>query len=215
MRTYVLVEGHGEVHAVPNLLSRLAPSLGPFAVTRVPGMANEAALLRHCELFRARGDAHALLAMRDDADGCPKVDAPALATALRAKNLPFQAAIVLAYREYESLFLPCIDEMAGRPLEMPGHPPRSGLKAGTRYEGDFEARRGVKEWLSGNMTEGHRYKPTLDQLAFTRMVDFDKVRASGLPWFASLERALAFLVAHSGESAAAYPLEVSGGRPRP
>lgn len=211
MRTYVLVEGHGEVEAVSNLLNRLAlesaPSLLPFAPPiRVPDIASDESLAKYVELVRAKPDARALLALRDDDDGCPKVDAPPLGARLRALRLPFPSAAVLAYREYESLFLPCIENMAGLALVGPGGG-RPGLRGDARYEGDFEALRGVKEWLTSQMPEGRAYKPTVDQLPLTRMVDFAVVRDKGLPWFGSLERALQFLAAHLGQPATAYPRE--------
>jgi hypothetical protein len=212
MRTYVLVEGHGEADAVTNLVTRLAhecaPRLLPLAnPIRVPGMAKEASLLKHVELVRFKRDARSLIVLRDDEDGCPKIDAPPLAARLRALSLPFPAAVVLAYREYESLFLPCIEHLAGRPLEGVG-PPRPGLRADARYVGDFEAKRGVKEWITKQMPPGRAYKPTVDQLPLTRMVEFPILRAKGLSWFGSLERALAFLAANLGHSGIAYPPEL-------
>ncbi|MBK7400059.1 MAG: hypothetical protein IPJ34_28355, partial [Myxococcales bacterium] len=171
---------------VQNLLHRLAPALAPFSLSRVPGIAKEEKLLDHVELKRERGDARALLVLRDDDDGCPKLDAPPLAQALRARGLPFPVAVVLAYREYESLFLPCIEQMAGRSFDGPGGA-RPGLRADARFEGDFEALRGVKEWLTHHMAQRKRYKPAVDQLPLTRMVDFDVVRQKGLPWFGSLD----------------------------
>jgi len=218
-RTYVLVEGHGETEAVINLLSRLAlevaPTLLPFAKPiRVPAIATAAALSGYAELVRGRPDAKALLALRDDEDGCPKVDAPLLAERLRASSLPFPAAVVLAYREYESLFLPCVEQLAGKALDGPGGS-RPGLRADARFEGDFEAKRGVKEWLTANMPEGRTYKPTVDQLPLTRMVDFATVRAKGLPWFGSLERALQFLERNQGSKSVAYPPARSDRRAAP
>lgn len=209
MRTYVLVEGHGEEDAVGNLLSRLAiecaPALLPFArPIRVPNAASDDSVARYAELVRAKADAHAMLTLRDDEDGCPKVDAPPLAARLRLLRLPFPSAAVLAYREYESLFLPCIEIMAGKPLDGPGGP-RGGLRADASYEGDFEAKRGVKEWLTSQMPAGRSYKPTVDQLPLTRMVDFALVRDKGLPWFGSLERALRFLESNLGHPCVAYP----------
>jgi len=210
LRTYVLVEGHGETEAVLNLLTRLsaecAAGLLPFAPPiRVPGIASEENLMRFVELVRGRPDAHALIALRDDEDGCPKHDAPRLSERLRGLGLPFPSAVVLAFREYETLFLPCVERMAGRALVGPG-----GSRAGLRQDaswigGDFESKRGVKEWLTSQMPPGRAYKPSVDQLPLTRMVDFDTVREKGLPWFGSLERALRFLEAHAGEASVAYP----------
>ncbi len=209
MRTYVLVEGHGETDAVVNLLTRLAnevaPALLPIAIPiRVPRITSDENVARHAQLVRAKRDARALLVLRDDEDGCPKEDAPVLGRRLRELALPFPSAGVLAYREYESLFLPCIERMAGRSLDGPGGP-RPGLRADARYDGDFEAKRGVKEWLTSQMPRGRAYKPTLDQLALTRMVDFAEVRAKRLPWLESLERALSLLANNLGGSGLAYP----------
>lgn len=63
----------------------------------------------------------------------------------------------------------------------------------------------MKEWLTSQMQPGRAYKPTVDQLPLTRMVDFAVVRERGLPWFGSLERALEFLGANLGKVGVAYP----------
>ena len=208
MHTYVLVEGHGEVEAVLNLLTRLAQELAvhlpPFAKPYRASLLGRETLVRHLESVRADRDAGALLLLRDAEDGCPKTDAPPLGDHLRAQKLPFPSAVVLAYREYESLFLPCVELMAGRALPGPGGA-RPGLRPDARYEGDFEAKRGVKEWLSQHMAPRRAYKPRVDQLPFTRMVDFAVVREKGLPWFGSLERALRFLAANLDQPGTAYP----------
>ncbi len=49
-----------------------------------------------------------------------------------------------------------------------------------------------------------RYKPTLDQLALTRMIDSSDLRSVGLPAFGTLERALRFL-ASAPAPGAVYP----------
>ena len=112
-----------------------------------------------------------------------------MAAWLRRLGLPFPAAVVLLHPEYEVGFLPCIDLIAGRLLD--GRP---GLEAGTVWDGpSWEARRGVKEWLSHRFPRNRRYKPTLDQLPMTRMLDLDRVRKAEVPCFGTLERAVTFL----------------------
>ena len=60
---------------------------------------------------------------------------------LRSLGLPFPAAVVLLHPEYEVVFLPCLDRLAGKLLD--GRP---GLDADTVWDGaSWEARRGVKE----------------------------------------------------------------------
>ena len=114
---------------------------------------------------------------------------------LRKQNLPFPSALVLAHREFEAFFLPCISFIAGRKLRDMNGIERDGLIANTHFEGNPEDIRGVKEWLSQYMPRGRSYKPTLDQLPLTRLVDFDAIRMHKppLPCFGTLERALRFL----------------------
>lgn len=112
-----------------------------------------------------------------------------MAAWLRNLSLSFPSAVVLLHPEYEVLFLPCLDLMAGKLLD--GRP---GLNAGTVWDGgSWEVRRGVKEWLSRHYPRNRRYKPTLDQLPMTRMVDFDRLRRAEVPCFGTLERAVTFL----------------------
>lgn len=210
MSIYVVVEGHGERAAAQNLLSRLALDLGldlgPFAEPiRESNVASASGIERAAERVRATSSARGLLILRDDEDGCPKTDGPSIAASLRAMKLPFPAAVVLAYREYESLFLPCIAQMAGRAFPVVGGLERPGLRADASFRGDLEASRDVKGILTGLMAPGKIDKPASDQLALTRMVDFNVVRQSGLPWFGTLERALKFLEASVGTTGTVYP----------
>lgn len=63
-----------------------------------------------------------------------------------------------------------------------------------------KAKRDAKGEISRHMPEGRVYKPTVDQLALTRLLDFRLLRASALPCFGTLERALRFLSgAHEGD----------------
>ena len=53
----------------------------------------------------------------------------------------------------------------------------------------------MKEWLSRHFVGSRRYKPTVDQLPMTRMIDLEVLRRANVPCFATLERSLAFLAA--------------------
>lgn len=117
-------------------------------------------------------------------------------------SLPFPAAIVLFHPEYEVLFLPCLDRMAGKMLGT-GAAARPGLRPGTQWEGSWESRRGIKEWLSDHFPQNRIYKPRLDQLPLTRLIDFGVLRNTDLPCFGTLERALRFLA--EGSAGEVYP----------
>jgi hypothetical protein len=193
---YLLVEGHGELGAVDNLISRLTTDRGrPLTwapARRWLNLHQRTGIQRAANRIRAERDAEALLILRDEDDACPAQRAPAMARWLAELRLPFPAAIVLLHPEYEVLFLPCIDRMAGKPLGT-GAAARPGLLSGARWEGGWEARRGIKEWLTQQFPAHRSYKPTLDQLPLTRMIDLPTLRRAGVPCFDTLERALAFL----------------------
>jgi len=70
---------------------------------------------------------------------------------------------------------------------------RPSLRPGSAWSGPWEAKRGRKERLSAMMPEGQAYKPSVDQLAFTQLIDLDELAASDVPCFGTLERALVFL----------------------
>ena len=46
----------------------------------------------------------------------------------------------------------------------------------------------------------------MDQLSFTRLVDFDILESAQVPCFGTLERAIRFLAAHWGEAGAVFPV---------
>jgi Domain of unknown function (DUF4276) len=208
-RGYLVVEGHGELRAALNLVTRLWRDLNldlqfHWSDPPIRGQALQTreGVVRACHLVRTKRDAGALLVLRDADDDidCPKTCGPQTADWIRAERLPFPTAVVLFRREFETLFLPCIDRMTGRPLRDDRGIERAGLNPGTVFTGQYESVRGVKEWLSRHFPPGRSYKPTLDQLPLTRMIDFGDLRQSGLPSFGTLENALRFINTTRGGS---------------
>lgn len=208
---YILVEGHGEVGAVKNLVTRVATQATgyqPWArPLRWPNLhlwappSGKGGLCKGANYIRSKPDAGALLILRDEDDACPKDLAPETAQEIDRLGLPFPAAYVLLHPEYEVLFLPCLSQMTGK---LPDG--RPGLEKSTRWDRDsWEARRGIKEWLSRHYPSGRVYKPTLDQLPLTRKLDLDVLRQANVPSFGSLERAMRFLTMHWGEPNRVYP----------
>jgi hypothetical protein len=219
MKGYVLVEGHGEVEAAHNLVSRLWPGAGgvqPWAPPlRWVNVHKREGLAKGVANIRAKGDAGALLILRDEDDACPMQRGPEMAGWALELSPPFPVAVVLLHREYEVLFLPCLDLMAGRPIVGQDGQERPGLLPGTRFEGDWQGKRGVKEWLSAHFPPGRAYKPTLDQLPMTRLIDLPRLRSAAVPCFGTLERALAFLASSFGQPGV-YPKPASvASSPRP
>lgn len=209
MAIYVVVEGDGDRRAVPNLLTRLTPELGHHVVWKPPLRINvlrEADAEKAASLVRGREDTEGLLVLRDDEDGCPLTDGPEMAAWFKALALPFPVACVLFYREYETIFLPFLRDMAGVQLDHKGIQ-RPGLNQDAKFEGDPEGKRDAKGVISRNMPPGRQYKETTDQLALTRLLDIASVRRDGPPCFGTLERAVDFLASGRGKAGQAFPID--------
>jgi hypothetical protein len=202
-KAHLIVEGHGETEAARNLVTRLWVDLGlPYTIWANPkrgkALNTKPGVLAACELLRSERDCSFALLLRDEDDGCPATAGPETAGWIASAAFPFPVAVVLAHREYEAWFLPCLHLMAGREIRPGVH-----IVQGSKCDGDPEGIRGAKEWLSAHYPRGKAYKPTLDQLPLTRMLDFPTLRASGARSFVTLERALQFLA--SPGSQRVYP----------
>ena len=169
-----IVEGYGEVEAVPILIRRIAETLypeleigtlRPIRVSR-DKVVKEGELERRVE-FAARkiSGQGAIFILLDSDDDCPAHLAPELlGRALQARSdLPI--AVVLAKHEFESWFLAAIESLCGQ----------RGLKDNIQPTENPEAVRGAKEWLSGQM-ENNTYSETVDQPKLTARFDFDQAR---------------------------------------
>ena len=206
-----VVEGHGEVIAVPNLINRLAADLGlPLRLSPNPIRMNVRRprdAERVGELTRTRPRIDGVLVLRDDDDGCPAADGPEMARWFKALSLPFPTTCCLFHREYETLFLAALPELAGQPLRGPGGE-REGLPPGAALERDPVAVRDAKGVISGLLPAGRVYKPTTDQLALTRLIRFEPLRNLRIPCFETLDRALGFL-ARAATPGTVFPLDRS------
>ncbi|MBI1930038.1 DUF4276 family protein [Candidatus Poribacteria bacterium] len=191
-----IVEGHGEVEAVPILIRRIAGRLYPGLSIVIPGpircsrdkVVKPGELERTVELAaRKIGGQGAVFIIIDGNDDCPAQLGPALLErALRVRgNLPI--GVVLAKREFESWFLAAAESLRGHrglpaELQPPPHP---------------EAVRGAKEWLSQRMESGRAYSETLDQSALTARFDMDLARRAAS--FDKCYRDIARLLRHLWE----------------
>lgn len=201
-RLLVAVEGAGDQRAVENLITRLWKDLElpenfyPSA-RRFPGLETERGVERVAVWARAERDVGGLVLLRDADDECPADEGPEIARLLGTHRLPFPAAVVLIRREFESLFLASLGSISGRRLGS-GATARPGVQSGSALDRRPEEVRGAKEWLSRHFPPGERYKPTVDQLDLSRLVDFEHVRRSGHDSFGVLERALRFVSGGAG-----------------
>ena len=177
VRLAAIVEGHGEVEAVPILVRRIAEGLDPVAlvnvdpVLRVPA----ARLLKEGELERQveraarkiQGRGGILILVDCDWDGgCPAIDGPDLLKRARNARADLPISVVLAKKEYEAWFIAAAESLRGK----------RGLPQDILSDPSPEDIRGAKEWLSHRMPEGLRYSETTDQPALTAVFDMDMAR---------------------------------------
>lgn len=195
-RLLPVVEGDGEVAAVPALLYRLfeeAGHVGWFVDDkRVMKVGSLASFHRRLDdyLSYLRIEApDAVLLLFDLDDGCPCLEARSLAEQVRGAQLPFPIAVVLAHREYEAWFLASMEHICLRVPVLPDE---------LHYDGDPEALRDAKGWISAQMEPGKAYKPTTDQKRFTSLLDLGTVRGRSRS-FRRLCDAVGELVQHAGQ----------------
>jgi hypothetical protein len=174
-----IVEGEGEVYAVPILLRRILAlerrydlDIGKPRTTRGVGKL-EKELEYFLELTRTIPECCGVFIMRDTDEKCALELATNYASRARSLNLPFPVSIVCATQEYESWFVASLETLAGQTIK--GRP---GLPAGLQYPDteSIEGLRSPKGWLERQMTSGRKYRETEDQAALTAMIDFELVQ---------------------------------------
>lgn len=215
MALYIVGEGQGEQDALPTLIYRMRDHLGlelPHHGSRHSWkklLLTQPHIHAVCGQVRTTSDCDALLLTRDsdnaqlrDAD-CPRFTAPEIAGWVRALQLPFPTAVVLFYREYETLFLAGAEGMAGRDVLDHRNRISATIPADATAHPSPEHPRDAKGWVRSKLVTG--YKPVLFQASLTRMLDLDVMESTGLSSYRRLVRALRFLSTNLGAAGAVYP----------
>ena len=185
-----IVEGHGEVLALPILIRRLAISLDPGLIVechtrRVP----KSQLMRPAELERVLeavsrqiGRSSPVLVLLDADKDCPMILARDLLHRSRVSHADLHVSIVVAKHEYEAWFIAAANSLActsGLPNEMDAHPAPETVQ-------------GAKEWITARMGPGKRYSETRHQPTFTAAFSIAEARSA--PSFRKLEKEVARLL---------------------
>jgi len=177
LRLGTIVEGHGEVKALPVLVQRIAREWDPSQIVVVgPVIRSPASFLRKQgaleseveNVARKLGGRGGILILLDCdwPDGCPAKDGPALLTRATSARGDMPISVVLAKKEYEAWFLSAAESLRGK----------HGLPALLDPPPDPEDVRGAKEWLSERMGPGRSCAATTDQPAFTELFDMHVAR---------------------------------------
>jgi hypothetical protein len=163
-----VVEGHGEIQAVPVLLRRLLDEAGVFDLhVGVPILRSRSQLVRETplrqsvELARRQPGCEAVVILLDSDDDCPRETAPQLQGWAIAAAGAIPCTIVMAHREYEAWFLAAVESLRCS----------RGIRSDARRPVDPEATRGAKEALEALMVGGMTYHETADQPALTARFD--------------------------------------------
>lgn len=180
-----IVEGHGEVEAVPKLLHRIRMASGSQCqlVVNPPIRVKSGSFLNDGEYFtkqvalaaaKAAQNNGSVLIILDCDDDCPARIGPDLLARAKAVRADVQMFVALAYREYESWFIAAVPSLSGV----------GGLLGGLAVPANLELIRDAKGWLGRQMPD--RYDPITHQLAFT--LKFDLAQARACPSFDRLFR---------------------------
>lgn len=170
-----IVEGHGEVQAVPVLIRRVAeyhyPELATVIPTPIRISRNKVFKVGELErvvglAVRSIGRPGAIFIILDSDDDCPAELGPSLLHRVSQvfRNVPI--AVVLAKHEFESWFLAAAKSLRGQ----------RGLRSDIDPPSDPEAIRGSKEWLSRQMEDNRTYRETRDQPALAALFDIEQAR---------------------------------------
>lgn len=186
LRIATVVEGQGEVAALPVLLRRIAAELAPDVWLDLPrphrvgrgvlvGSGGLEAVM--AVVAEQVGPGDGIIVLVDADDDCPAVLGPTLLGRSRASRPDRRICVVLANREFEAWFLAAAPSLAGR----------RGLRPDLVAPADAEKPRDCKGWLSAHRTDGRTYKPASDQAALAAAVDLRMARENS-PSFDKLWR---------------------------
>ena len=165
-----IVEGQGDVSAVPVLLRRLCDEAQAWGLeVAKPHRRPRTQLVRKESLQTAvrvaalREDCAGILVLFDADDDCPAELAPTLLEWAREAAGGKSCVIVMANREYEAWFLASIEALRGK----------AGVLPGATSHADPEVPRDAKGELERRMRPGASYSPTVDQPAMTARIDLE------------------------------------------
>ena len=196
-----VVEGHGEVEALPVLLRRLRDEASAWAVEigtpiRRPRnkLVSELYITRTVEVARRQPGCEAILIVFDGDRDCPAELGPKVRgwVAAAAGRLPCE--VVLPHREYEAWFLAAIESLRSHKLIRTDAPPYP----------DPEQPRGAKEELGKWVATGRVYSPTKHQAALSASFSLELAYRRSRS-FRKLTKSFGSLLSAMGQDIGAWP----------
>lgn len=171
-----IVEGHGEVTAVPVLLRRVASELGGCHIEvprpiRIPRdkLVNSIEIARAVELAaRQVGNSGGIIILLDSDKECPVTVAKKVLAAAREARSDIEIRVVVAQVEFEAWFLAAINSLRGK----------RGLLDSVEPPANPEAVTDAKGWITRHSRSGSPYRETIDQAAFSAVFDLAEARSA-------------------------------------
>ncbi len=173
IRIASIVEGHGEVDALPELLRRMhgwrpgaqiVQPLRPIRVHRDRFLNRDDEFRRQLLLAAAKcGEQGWVLVLLDADDDCPATLAADVCRRAAQHLLHRRFSVVIANREFEAWFIAAARSLDGR----------RGFRCPDGTITDAETPRDAKGWISQNM-EGGNYSAVRDQPAFAACIDLQQ-----------------------------------------
>lgn len=170
-----VVEGHGEVEALPALIRRIADAVGFAGNLQMnpPIRVKSGSFINDQDYFRkyvalAAGKAATrnggVLILLDCDDDCPATLGPTLLKRAQSVRSHLDIFVVLAYREFETWFVTAAPSLRGL----------RGLPHDLKAPHEAEQIRDAKGWLGSRMNAS--YDPVIHQLEFAREFDLELAR---------------------------------------
>ncbi|MDD9987177.1 MAG: DUF4276 family protein [Spirochaetaceae bacterium] len=207
MKIQPIVEGHGDVEAVPVLLRRLADDAQAWEVRVGRSIRrNRSQLVEEAELQKAvrlallQPDCSAILILFDADDDCPAELAPRIRGWAEAVAGKVPCAVVLAKREYEAWFLASIETLRGV----------RGIRSDAAVHPEPESPRDAKGQLERRMVCGSSYIERTDQPALSARFAFPEAHRRCRS-FRKLTSAFGTLVRAMGVDLSPWPPAAWGG----
>lgn len=164
MKIQPIVEGYGEVKALPILLRRLVEEAEVWMVgigrpIRRPRnqLVRESELKKAVRLALLQSECSGVLVLFDGDSDCPAELGPAVQEWAAAEAGDVPCEVVIAHREYEAWFLASIESIRGH----------RRIRADAQSHPVPEQPRGAKEQLEARMEVGATYLETTDQPALS------------------------------------------------
>lgn len=173
-----IVEGKGEVVALPILIRRIRERIAPELWVDVPQpvLTDRSKIVRQGHIAQTGEFERALrlaiaklngpgaiLILLDSDDDCPAQLGPALLQEAKRLRADVPIVTIFAHREYEAWFLAAAESLRGV----------RGLPDNLETPSEPESIRGTKEWLTKHLPSGQKYSPTVDQAALTAQFDLE------------------------------------------